>query len=211
MESMVEYPKIQSIFKRDEGTHRFIDGAFSLPEFEYLKDNVWVYTEKVEGTNIRIGWDRKAIKIGGKTDNAQIPTFLYSKLQDMFTVEMFIDNYTTLCLYGEGYGAGIQGGGKYIPDGVSFVLFDVLIDGWWLRRKDIEDVAKVLGVDVVPIVGEGTLMDAIELIQTRTLKSNWGDFLAEGLVLKPKVELKTRGGERVITKIKHKDYKSESK
>ena len=47
-----EYPKIQSIFKRDENTHKFIDGVFSLPEFEYLKDNLWIWTEKIDGRNI---------------------------------------------------------------------------------------------------------------------------------------------------------------
>lgn len=31
---MDEYPKIQSIFKRDEATHKFIEGEFALPEDE---------------------------------------------------------------------------------------------------------------------------------------------------------------------------------
>lgn len=207
-----EYPKIMSIFKRDEITHNFIDGAFSLPEFEYLKNNFWVWTEKIDGMNMQVDWDGETVKFGGKTDNAQIPIFLYKKLQEMFTIEKFKKLYsdTPMRLYGEGYGAKIQGGGKYIPDGVSFILFDVLIDGWWLKRESIEDIANKLDIDVVPTVGGGTLMDAVDLIKSRKFKSKWGDFLAEGLVLKPKVELKTRGGERVITKIKHKDYKKEA-
>lgn len=200
-----------SIFKRDVNTHNFIDDAFSLPEFEYLKDNFWVWTEKIDGMNMQVDWDKETVRFGGKTDNAQIPTFLYKKLQEMFTIEKFKRLYsdTPMRLYGEGYGAKIQGGGKYIPDGVGFILFDVLIDGWWLRRGDIEDIANKLGIDVVPTIGGGTLMDAVALIKSRKFKSKWGDFLAEGLVLKPKVELKTRAGERVITKIKHKDYKKE--
>jgi len=206
-----EYPKIQSIYKRDEKTHTFIDGAFSLPEFEYLKNNIWVYTEKVDGMNIRVDWNGETIRFGGRTDNAQITTFLYDKLQEIFPVEKFERLYpaTPMCLYGEGYGAKIQKGGKYISDGVSFVLFDVLIDEWWLKREDIENIADTLEIDVVPLVGEGTLMDAVKLIKSKTLKSRWGDFLAEGLVLKPKVELKTRAGDRIIMKIKHKDYRLE--
>ena len=204
-----EYPKIQSIFKRNENTHRFIDGDFSLPEFEYLKNNFWVWTEKIDGMNIQVNWDRETVSFGGKTDNAQIPSSLYNKLQEMFTNEKFTRLYsdTPMCLYGEGYGARIRGGGKYISDGVGFILIDVLIDGWWLKRESIEDIASKLKIGVVPIVGGGTLMDAVTMIKSRKLKSRWGDFLVEGLVLKPKVELKTRGGDRVITKIKHKDYK----
>ena len=208
-----EYPKIMSIFKRDEITHNFIDGDFSLPEFEYLKDNLWIWTEKIDGMNMQVDWDGETVRFGGKTDNAQIPTFLYEKLQELFTIEKFEKLYsdTSMCLYGEGYGAKIRGGGKYIPDGVSFILVDVLIDGWWLKRESIEDIASKLKIDVVPIVGGGTLMDAVTVIKGRKLKSKWGDFLAEGLVLKPKVELKTRAGDRVISKIKHKDYKEEDK
>lgn len=36
--------------------------------------------------------------------------------------------------------------------------------------------------------------------------SIWGDFIAEGIVARPAVELKTRNGHRIITKIKHKDF-----
>ena len=208
-----EYQKIQSIFKRDENTHNFIDGDFSLPEFEYLKDNFWVWTEKIDGMNIQVDWDREIVRFGGKTDNAQIPSSLYNKLQEIFTIEKFKRLYSDapMCLYGEGYGARIRGGGKYIPDGVGFILIDVLIDRWWLKRESIEDIASKLKIDVVPIVGGGTLMDAVMVIKSCRLKSKWGDFLAEGLVLKPKVELKTRAGDRVISKIKHKDYKKEDK
>jgi hypothetical protein len=43
--------------------------------------------------------------------------------------------------------------------------------------------------------------------QTRTgFKSQWGDFIAEGIVARPVVELKSRNGDRIITKIKYKDF-----
>lgn len=56
---MKTYPKIPSVFVRDEKTHKFIDGQFRCPEFEYLQDNLWLWTEKVDGTNIRVIWDPK--------------------------------------------------------------------------------------------------------------------------------------------------------
>lgn len=205
---MKEYPKIQSIFKRDERTHKFIENDFSLPEFEYLASNQWVWTEKIDGTNVRVGWDAesKQISFGGKTDNAQMPPFLLKKLQDTFTIDKFVQSaLPTLCLYCEGYGAKIQKGGKYIPDGVDAILFDILIDSWWLRRDGIEDIASKLGLKVVPIVGQGTIYNAISAIKTG-VKSTFGDFQAEGMVLKPVIELFSRKGERIITKIKHVDF-----
>jgi len=202
-----EYPKINSIFKRDEVIHKFLIGQWSQPEFEYLANNEWVFTEKVDGTNIRVVWsaEDKTVRFGGKTNNAQIPTFLFSFLQDTFLAERFV-TLPSLCVYGEGYGAKIQkGGGNYKSDGVSFVLFDVLIDIWWLQRKDVEDIANKLGVEIVPIIGHGKISDAISLIQNE-LKSKWGDFQAEGLVLRPKIELFARNGNRIITKLKYKDF-----
>ena len=210
---MEKYPKIQTVFKRDMSNKgKIIEGCYSLPEIEYLKDNKWVFTEKVDGTNIRIEWTRKiGRKFGGRTDNAQIPAFLIERLEFLFSLDK-LDNaimteVDTLCLYGEGYGARIQkGGGNYNPNGVDFVLFDVLVDGWWLKRDAIEDVASKLNIETVPIIGTGTLQEGVEIMR-RGLMSSWGGgFLAEGLVMKPEVELKTRAGNRIITKIKHKDF-----
>lgn len=209
---MIEYPKIQSIFKRDEKTHKFIEGLWSLPEFEYLKNNLWLWTEKVDGTNVRIEWDvnplENKLNFGGKTDNAQMSIFLFKRLQEIFTEGRFAMPYSdiSMTLYGEGYGAKIQkGGGNYIPNGVDFVLFDVMINGYWLERKNIEDIALKLGIKVVPILNTGTLLDAINFTK-EGFKSYWGDFIAEGMVLKPLVELKNKKSERVITKMKYKDF-----
>jgi len=48
-------------------------------------------------------------------------------------------------------------------------------------------------------------MEAIEMVRNG-FNSQWGNFMAEGIVARPKVELKTRKGERLITKIKHRDF-----
>ena len=111
-----------------------------------------------------------------------------------------------VCLYGEGYGAKIQkGGGNYRQD-QSFVLFDVKIGDWWLQREDVEDVASRMGLDIVPILCSGTLTDMV-ILASSGFPSKWGDFPAEGIVARPATELKTRSGHRIITKIKHKDFR----
>ena len=61
-----EYDKIQTVFKRDmENRGAIIEGTFALPEFEYLQNNVWEFTEKVDGTNVRVMWDGSAVRFGG--------------------------------------------------------------------------------------------------------------------------------------------------
>jgi hypothetical protein len=207
---MNEYHKIQTVFKRDMSTKKktLLDGHWALPEFEYLANNEWVFTEKVDGTNIRVMLQAGALSFAGKTNAAQIPAPLLARLNERFLPlaeqmrEMFDAD---ACLYGEGYGAKIQkGGGKYRPD-QDFVLFDVRVGDWWLQREDVADVATKLGIELVPTIGEGNLHQAIDLVRTG-FRSTWGDFAAEGLVARPKIELFARNGRRVITKIKCRDF-----
>lgn len=180
-----------------------------MPEFEYLANNQWVFTEKVDGTNIRVMFNDGAVTFGGRTADAQIPAKLFERLNERFLpmaaklAEVFPDGAAVL--YGEGYGAKIQkGGGNYRAD-QDFVLFDCKVGDWWLQRSDVEDVAVKLGVEIVPIIGEGTLHDAVASAKAG-IRSTWGDFEAEGIVARPKTELKTRGGHRLIAKIKCRDF-----
>ena len=215
---MEKYHKIQSVYKRDPETKMktFLYGVYSTPEIEYLANNTWVFTEKIDGTNIRIGWrwNGDQVLIGGRTNNAQIPTFLLTRLNELFSAGKLDHAFplneeegsNPITLYGEGYGAKIQkGGGLYKPDGVDFILFDVRVGSWWLRRDDVEDVAADLGCGVVPIVDIGTLAEAEEIVR-RGFPSSIGSRDAEGLVMRPIVEMLTRGGHRVIAKLKTRDF-----
>ncbi len=44
---MNEYHKIQTVFKRNPENKfkTLLIGDYSMPEFEYLKDNIWSFTE----------------------------------------------------------------------------------------------------------------------------------------------------------------------
>lgn len=209
---MNKYHKIVTVYERDpEVKYKYlVDGRFAKPEFEYLAENTWVGTEKVDGTNIRVMWDCDRVRYGGKTDNAQIPAFLLHKLDKMFPTNLFRKLYpeTSLCLYGEGYGAKIQKKGKEYSDSQSFILFDVRIGDVWLERVNVEDVGDKLGIQVVPIKTLGPLTDAIERIRAGldSFVAENSNVIAEGLVLRPQTELLDRLGHRIITKIKYKDF-----
>jgi len=207
---MSEYHKIQTLYLRDPATgHRaLLHGEWALPEFAYLKDVEWVFTEKVDGTNIRVVWDGAVVGFGGKTDNAQIPTPLLGTLLTTFTADKLAAALKgPLVLYGEGYGPKIQSGGRY-ADEASFILFDACADGVWLNRDTLEEIAAALGVALVPIIGRGTPLDAITMARAGFLSVVAKDptLIAEGIVLRPAVELLDRRGRRIIGKIKHKDF-----
>lgn len=215
-----KYTKIDSLFKRDKNK-KLIIGDYTCPEFEYLKDCPWVATEKVDGTNIRVGarfYHTNLNKEGynlqfdirGRTDNAQTPLHLMEKLKSTFKgkeelfYEKFKENSNKVVIYGEGYGPKINGGDKYSPE-PDFVVFDVRIGDWWMRRTDVEDICNHLGLRVVPLLGEKTLNKWVEYV-AQGFKSKWGDFQSEGVVVQPVIALTKRNGDRIITKICSRDY-----
>lgn len=210
----MEYIKIPNIFKREEfGKNRLIEGDFSSDELEFLADNLWVWTEKVDGTNIRVMWDGHDVTFGGRTDKAQIPAHLFNKLNELFggtnKEEIFEQKFgeTPVILFGEGFGERIQkGGGLYGP--VNFILFDAIIGNMWLRPDSLKDIADSFGIQVVPQVGCGSLYDAVKFIKTHP-KSKLRDAEMEGIVCRPLFELADRRGNRMIVKIKCRDFPSE--
>jgi hypothetical protein len=209
---MREYHKIETLFERDEKTKKLIEGKFRNPTVEYLKDNVWTFTEKVDGTNIRVYWDGHDVQYGGRTDKAQIPDHLLKRLNELFggetNAQMFEQKFgdKEVMLFGEGYGVKIQNGNLYRDD-VDFILFDVMIGENYQPRETVEEIAQCFGIDVVPIVLEGTLAEGVDYVKSnrKSLVARNGAEI-EGLVGRTKIETLDRTGHRNIVKIKYRDF-----
>lgn len=219
-----DYQKINTLFKRDEN-NIIIPSVMTCEEFEYLKDCKWECTEKIDGTNIHIdligSQDNKVnISHHGRTEKAEIPVHLKQKLSNLFALDTlntcFSDQWEDITrnglkvsIYGEGYGMKIQKGGNYISKDVGFILFDVKVGNWWLKRADCEMIASKLNVPIVPLIGYMTLQEAIDYVKKgfkSTIAEN-NDYEAEGLVLKTPFGLMFRNGQRIITKLKTVDFR----
>lgn len=227
----MEYDKINTLFKRDD-RNIIIPGEYTSPEFEWLKDCKWEATEKIDGTNTRIELTRTATIVdgvatevkwgcvfGGRTERAQMPQPLTDRLHNIFDNvdwdSVFDDlqpaENISITIFGEGFGKKIQkDGGRYIKDGVDFIVFDVRVGGWWLKRDAVKDIACKLGLKVVPLVGYMTIPEAIEYVKRgfKSVVSEDNELDAEGLVLKTPDGLQFRNGKRIITKIKTKDFRA---
>lgn len=210
---MNKYTKIDSVFERDmNGSKKLIEGKFRDETVKFLKDNEWICTEKIDGTNIGIVWDGHKVTYQGRTERAAIPAHLMNKLIEMFggdtNEQIFEQKFgeMNVVFFGEGYGVKIQNGGAYRPD-VSFILFDVYLPehNLWLNRDNIEDIAKAFNIDVVPILLRGTIQEAVDFVKTKP-KSTIGTAEMEGLVCKPAVDMLNRNGKRVMVKIKVNDF-----
>jgi len=234
----MEYPKIETVFNRDE-KFKVIEGELRLPEFGNVKN--WYVTEKIDGTNVRViyqpvyettGFISKEFKemeilFRGRTDKAELHSNLTKYLEQTFTIEklgeIFPESeefpmYPSVILFGEGYGPKIQKGGNYRKD-ISLRLFDVYVKdqshpfgGWWLEPENINDIAMKLDVQIAPPLGIMTMDEAVEYVKSRkhsivaSLDRGNPDYQMEGIVARTKPLMFTRKGERIVWKLKVKDF-----
>ena len=208
---MNEYIKIPNIYKRESyGKNRLLNGVYATDEIEYISREQWRWTEKVDGTNIRVIWDGYRVSFKGRTDKAEIPKHLLERLQTLFggtaNEEIFEQAFgkKEVILYGEGYGEKIQKHGNLYGE-VDFILFDIKVDGLWLYFSSVEDIAKMLGLKSVPCVGVGTLEEAVKYISSHPA-SRLRNYEMEGIVCRPIVPMYTRYGEPIRVKVKCCDF-----
>lgn len=210
---MKEYHKIETLFERDmEGSKKLIVGKYRNECVEYLKDNQWIFTEKIDGTNVRVHWDGHCVIFGGRTDNAQMPSPLVQTLNKLFlgitNEQIFEQKFgaNPVTFYGEGYGGKIQGGGAYKKE-QDFILFDIAVGEIFLKREDIEEIAQAFNLKVVPVALIGTIQQAVEYVKAKP-KSIIAkeEYEIEGLVGTPLARLTDFRGNRIIVKIKVRDF-----
>lgn len=216
----MEYHKINSLYKRDE-KGKIIEGSFVNETFEELYNSNYrfEYTEKVDGTNIRVIITKFRensfyIEFKGRTDKAVIPSHLLSKLESIFSdvdwnKAFDWEKCSEVILYGEGFGRKIQGcGGNYNSKDTDFILFDIMIDGTFMKSEFITDTAMSLNIKRVPVLGYDSLKHIEKYAKTKPVSriSENPNFPMEGVVCRPIGDLKDRLDNRIIIKIKHKDY-----
>ena len=224
-----EYVKINSLWKREgwyfdqdkknspdyqKGKQSFIIGDYAQLEFGNIRR--WHVEEKVDGTNIRIHYSEGKVQIGGRTKDAQIPCHLLTYLQNTF--DEFSMNrafpckenepHPTVTLYGEGYGAKIQGCGSNYRGDVGFILFDVRAGKWWLERGAVAEIATFLNLPMCPKIG---IMEEEQII--RYVKSKPHSLCSitpqvmEGVICRSYPLMLFRSGEPILWKLKCKEFK----
>ena len=116
---------------------------------------------------------------------------------------------TMYTIYGEGYGEGIQKGGRYLKGKNDFIVFDVKVNNIWLQPESVKDIASKLGAQYVPEYGPMTIDEAMNICRFMDWKSQIAEdktLPIEGIVLKTPLGFLDRMGRRIICKIKVEDF-----
>lgn len=201
----ISYPKIWTLYERDD-KWKVDTSKLIKPEFGLI--DKWLVTEKIDGVNVRIVWKNSKFYILGRTGISEVPKDLEYWMRENIKFEefpkLFGDKETIL--YGEGFAGKIQSGQVY-GDVSKFILFDVKIDGFFLNRSNIENVAENLGLDVVPILGFMSLEDITNMAKNGYRSSiGSANKPCEGIVAKTDPNLYDNQGRRLIFKLKYKDF-----
>lgn len=227
----MEYPKIETLFNRNE-KFKVIEGEYRCPEFEMI--DRWYITEKIHGDNTRITINSGSLsnpKLQGRHDKSDLKPKLVEYFNHTFTFNKIAKTFPDLTfpnlasetdgqvvLFGESYGPTIQKGGNYRKD-VSLRLFDVwvkdeehIMGGWWLEPENVEDIATKLDIQTAPVLPFMTTREAVEYVKARkhsivsSLDGGNPDYIMEGIVARTKPLLFTRRGDRLMWKLKSKDF-----
>ena len=227
----MKFPKINTLWKRDmtrtvKRKGVILEGFYSEEAFKTIK--FWKVKEKVHGENTRIYIDfipgnasLPIIWIGSRNDtdkpeiNEELMRYIKTKinidsLKRAFTKGSFGTNDCPryAMIFGEGYGGDIKHGHSYI-DHSEFVVFDIVIDNWWLEYNNVQNIAARLGLKSVPVL-DGVLSteEIIDYVKSEP-QSKLSDkpHTIEGVVCDSAPLLMTRNGNPLKFKLKVQDFK----
>jgi hypothetical protein len=115
-----------------------------------------------------------------------------------------------IIIYGEGYGAGIQRGGIYSKN-KDYRVFDVRIGNAYHDYEFVEKFCIDCQLNIVPLLGEvreityGECITSLEKFKDTLINEGTGGN-PEGIVYKFEPVLLNKYGERLIFKVKKKDF-----
>jgi len=137
---------IPTLYKKDK-KGRLIIGDFSIPELSLV--NTWVLTEKINGKDKKVTFINQP-RFKHVTNPAE--SFTLDKMVEEFSqVDEMVLIGTEPC-HGENW---------------SFILSDVSIDGIWLDRDGVNDVASRFGVPAVPVLGRMSAEETVTLLLSK--------------------------------------------
>lgn len=161
-------------------------------------DEPIVLTEKVHGTNCRVGIVRGQRMAGSMRlrrkepaaeDLARNTYWLPFSLPPVAALlEHFARNHQQVVLYGEVYGRGIQSfhyGRRSEP---GFAVFDLLVSGRYLDWEELQAALQQFGAPGAPVLYEGPFALAVVRAHADGKTTYGDDHIREGVVIRPRHE-----------------------
>lgn len=188
----------------------------NFPEILAAGEEV-VVTEKIHGTNSRIGWVEGKLLAGShglqrkRPEPEDLPTNTYWFPSTLEPVTNLLDDlknqgHDVAILYGEIYGSRVQTLHYGRRDGLGFAAFDLLVGEHYLDYDDFAALCERHKVPTVPVLWRGpfSLEKIAELSRGQTTLAD--NHIREGVVVKPTKERFDPEVGRVVLKYLSDDY-----
>ena len=199
----MQYPKIETVWDRDEKTFRVKPGELRWPEFAALR--FWHVTEKIDGCNGRFAWHEGRLWCGSHKQmlarHSASPWWRVAASHDLEGRLRSVPGVLFVCeLYGPLRSQGIDL--AYGQDDVRMVCVDAfnISTQKYLDWMTVRQVAARARLPLVPVLAEGPWDPGmVALAEGKTTLS--GDHVREGIVVRPVVERFDDRIGRVILKL----------
>jgi len=192
-------------------TYTEIENMRNFPDILQEGETV-VLTEKIHGTNSRVGMIEGVLMAGSKgvrrkrpaDDNFEVNLYWYPL--SLSPVRTLLENLATqhrqVVLFGEIYGSKIQSLDYGHKGATGYRAFDLLVDGHYLNWHDFVRQCAQYGISTVPVVDAIPFnLDTVKKYsEGNTLLMDDNAHIREGLVVKPIQERRDPKTGRVILK-----------
>jgi RNA ligase (TIGR02306 family) len=175
-----------------------------------------VITEKIHGTNARIGVIEGVFLAGShglqrkRPEPDKLATSLYwfpSTLPAVMSLlNSLKDQRKQVILYGEVYGSRVQKLHYGKKAGLGFAAFDLLLDGRYVEYDEFRGLCDQHGVETVPLLGRGPYSPELVRSLSGGRTTLLDTHIREGVVVKPTKERFDPLIGRVILKYLSDDY-----
>lgn len=190
-----------------------IENLRNFPDYLLTGEEV-IVTEKIHGTNARVGYINEVLLAGSHHLQRKRPERIVQNLYWFPTIQEPVmhllnslrETHKQVILFGEIYGMCIQKLHYGRKVGLGFTAFDLFVDGKFLDYDQFKSLCDSHGVESVPVIGRGhyslEFVKGLSSGQTTLPDSH----IREGVVVKPiKERFDPRIG-RVILKYLNDDY-----
>lgn len=192
------------------GYFKHMDNLYRNPDALTLPEGECYAMEKLDGTSSHIKW--KDGKVHFFSGGSKFETF--KELFDEEALTKFFSGLEGSCggtkfevvIYGEAYGAKVQGLPHRYGDKLKFVAFEVNVNGTWMNVPLAKDFVLRAGLEFVHYVKipctEAAFNTERDKPSTQAQRNGMGEQLSEGIIIRPLTERYREDGTRCIWKHK---------
>lgn len=204
---------------------KYMPGVYDIEPFRkhgkswFIPGETVVVTEKIHGQNASFVHDGKRLHVKSRTRwRANDPTEsenTWARVAKKYELEKKLAAYPGILLFGETYGnnADMPYGVDRAKEGDRFVAFDAYdtSTGQYLDHDDFRKLCELIDVPTAPVMATLVWDDrySYDYLVPFAEGKTWmkgATHLREGFVVKPIVERRINGGQRVILKMAGEGY-----